>query len=92
MDPIFDVRPSALPMLRNGFVTFGVFNRIDKISDEVLAVWSKLLREVAGSKIVTSAMNPWRSSPRSCILMICAGSDVIFRTASSSVRTFSSRT
>jgi tetratricopeptide (TPR) repeat protein len=52
MDPIFDVRPSALPMLRNGFVTFGVFNRIDKISDKVLAVWSKLLREVAGSKIV----------------------------------------
>jgi predicted O-linked N-acetylglucosamine transferase (SPINDLY family) len=52
MDPICDVQPSALPMLRNGFVTFGVFNRIDKISDEVLAVWSKLLRAVAGSKIV----------------------------------------
>jgi predicted O-linked N-acetylglucosamine transferase (SPINDLY family) len=52
MDPICDVQPSALPMLRNGFVTFGVFNRIDKISDEVLAVWSKLLRAVEGSKIV----------------------------------------
>jgi predicted O-linked N-acetylglucosamine transferase (SPINDLY family) len=52
MDPICDVRPSALPMLRNGFVTFGVFNRIDKISDDVLAVWSKLLRMVPGSKIV----------------------------------------
>jgi predicted O-linked N-acetylglucosamine transferase (SPINDLY family) len=51
MDPISDVQPSAPPMLRNGFVTFGVFNRIDKISDDVLAVWSKLLRSVAGSKI-----------------------------------------
>jgi predicted O-linked N-acetylglucosamine transferase (SPINDLY family) len=39
-------------MLRNGFVTFGVFNRVDKISDEVLAAWSKLLRAVTGSKIV----------------------------------------
>ena len=39
-------------MLRNGFVTFGVFNRIDKISDDALAVWSKLLRAVPGSKIV----------------------------------------
>jgi predicted O-linked N-acetylglucosamine transferase (SPINDLY family) len=39
-------------MLRNGFVTFGVFNRIDKISDEALAVWSRLLRDVTGSKIV----------------------------------------
>lgn len=52
MEPISEARPSALPMLRNGFITFGVFNRIDKISDEVLAVWSKLLRTVTGSKIV----------------------------------------
>jgi predicted O-linked N-acetylglucosamine transferase (SPINDLY family) len=52
IDPISDVQPSTLPMLRNGFVTFGVFNRIDKISDDVLAVWSKLLRDVEGSKVV----------------------------------------
>jgi predicted O-linked N-acetylglucosamine transferase (SPINDLY family) len=52
IDPICVVQPSVPPMLRNGFVTFGVFNRIDKISDEALAVWSKLLRVVAGSKIV----------------------------------------
>jgi predicted O-linked N-acetylglucosamine transferase (SPINDLY family) len=52
MEPISDVQPSALPMLRNGFVTFGVFNRIEKISDEALAVWSRLLRTVTGSKIV----------------------------------------
>ena len=47
-----DVQPSPLPMIRNGHVTFGVFNRIDKISDGALAVWSKLLQEVAGSTIV----------------------------------------
>jgi predicted O-linked N-acetylglucosamine transferase (SPINDLY family) len=52
IDPISEVRPSALPMLRNGVVTFGVFNRIDKISDHALAVWSKLMRAVPGSKIV----------------------------------------
>jgi predicted O-linked N-acetylglucosamine transferase (SPINDLY family) len=52
IDPIIDVPPSPLPMLHNGYVTFGVFNRIDKISDEALAVWSKLLRAVTGSKIV----------------------------------------
>ena len=52
MEPITDLEPSAPPMLRNGFVTFGVFNRIDKISDEALALWSKLLRSVTGSKIV----------------------------------------
>jgi predicted O-linked N-acetylglucosamine transferase (SPINDLY family) len=47
-----DLQPSALPMIRNGHVTFGVFNRIDKLSDDVLAVWSKLLQQVAGSTIV----------------------------------------
>jgi predicted O-linked N-acetylglucosamine transferase (SPINDLY family) len=52
MEPITELQPAPLPMLRNGHVTFGVFNRIDKISDEALAVWSKLLRAVPGSKIV----------------------------------------
>ena len=41
-----------LPMLRNGYVTFGTFNRIDKISNEVMPVWSRLLRELPGSKLV----------------------------------------
>ena len=41
-----------LPMLRNGYVTFGTFNRIDKISNQVLPVWSRLLRELPDSKLV----------------------------------------
>ncbi|WP_407183233.1 tetratricopeptide repeat protein [Bradyrhizobium centrosematis] len=52
IDPIQDVPPSELPMLRNGHVTFGVFNRIYKISDEAIRVWSKVMREVTGSKII----------------------------------------
>src|SRR4029078_8781136 len=47
-----EVQPAALPMLRYGLVTFGVFNRIDKISDEVLALCSKLLGTGTGSRIV----------------------------------------
>ncbi|NEJ83671.1 acetylglucosamine transferase, partial [Rhizobium leguminosarum] len=52
IDPILDVPPSELPMLRNGYVTFGVFNRIYKISDEAIRVWSRVMREVTGSKII----------------------------------------
>ncbi|WP_448032128.1 tetratricopeptide repeat protein [Bradyrhizobium liaoningense] len=52
IDPILDVPPSELPMLRNGHVTFGVFNRVNKISDEAIRVWSKVMREVTGSKII----------------------------------------
>ena len=51
-DPILDVPASELPMLRNGHVTFGVFNRISKISDEAIRVWSNVMREVSGSKII----------------------------------------
>ncbi|KYG99675.1 tetratricopeptide repeat protein [Bradyrhizobium sp. DOA1] len=51
-DPILDVPPSELPMLRNGHVTFGVFNRVNKISDEAIRVWAKVMREVPGSKII----------------------------------------
>ncbi|MCK1360289.1 glycosyltransferase family 41 protein [Bradyrhizobium sp. 199] len=52
MDPILDVPSSELPMLRNGHVTFGVFNRISKISDEAIRVWAKVMGEVTGSKII----------------------------------------
>ena len=52
IDPISDALPSTLPMLRNGYVTFGVFNRVDKISDDAVAVWSRLIRAITGSKIV----------------------------------------
>jgi predicted O-linked N-acetylglucosamine transferase (SPINDLY family) len=47
-----DAQPSALPMIRNGHVTFGVFNRIDKISEDALVMWSKLLQQVTGSTVV----------------------------------------
>lgn len=52
MEPVADLQPSELPMLRKGYVTFGVFNRIYKISDDAIRVWSRLMREVPGSKIV----------------------------------------
>ncbi|MDA9508042.1 acetylglucosamine transferase [Bradyrhizobium sp. CCBAU 11386] len=52
MEPVSDLPASELPMLRNGYVTFGVFNRIYKISDDAIRTWSRLMRELPGSKIV----------------------------------------
>ncbi|UFZ04433.1 tetratricopeptide repeat protein [Bradyrhizobium ontarionense] len=46
------VQPTPLPMLRNGHVTFGVFNRLDKISDPALMVWTRIMRELPDSRIV----------------------------------------
>ncbi|MGC2777578.1 MAG: tetratricopeptide repeat protein [Bradyrhizobium sp.] len=47
-----DMPPTPLPVLRNGHVTFGVFNRLDKISDPALTVWTRLMRELPDSRIV----------------------------------------
>jgi predicted O-linked N-acetylglucosamine transferase (SPINDLY family) len=52
IDRLPDIPPSPLPMLRNGHVTFGIFNRTDKISDPALALWSKLMAALPGSVIV----------------------------------------
>ncbi|MBB4367697.1 putative O-linked N-acetylglucosamine transferase (SPINDLY family) [Bradyrhizobium sp. cir1] len=52
MEPVSDLQPSEPPMLRNGYVTFGVFNRIYKISDDAIRVWSRLMRELPGSRII----------------------------------------
>jgi predicted O-linked N-acetylglucosamine transferase (SPINDLY family) len=44
------VQPS--PALQNGFVTFGSCNNLSKLTDDVLKVWSRILRRVAGSKLL----------------------------------------
>ncbi|CCD88645.1 putative O-linked N-acetylglucosamine transferase, SPINDLY family; TPR domain protein [Bradyrhizobium sp. ORS 285] len=52
IDPLLGVTPSPPPMLQNGHVTFGVYNRIDKISDEAIVLWARLLAEVPDAKLV----------------------------------------
>jgi protein O-GlcNAc transferase len=44
--------PGPLPGLRNGHVTFGSFNRLDKISSAVLQSWGAILRAVPGARLV----------------------------------------
>jgi len=43
---------SPLPMDTNGFVTFGSFNNFMKISEQTVAVWSRILDAVKGSKLL----------------------------------------
>jgi len=50
-----DIPPTPLPMLRNGHVSFGIFNRIEKISDPALAVWSKLLEALPDAMIIVKS-------------------------------------
>ena len=44
-----DVAPP--PLVANAHITFGSFNSLAKISDEVLDVWARILSEVPGSRL-----------------------------------------
>jgi hypothetical protein len=47
---------NALPALTNGCITFGSFNRLNKITRPVVALWSRLMSAVPGSKMLMGAM------------------------------------
>ncbi len=47
-----EIPRAPTPAISNGFVTFGVFNRISKISDEAAQVWSSILERVPGSRLL----------------------------------------
>ncbi len=42
----------VLPVLEEGKITFGMFNHIGKINDEMISVWSEILRSVPDSKMI----------------------------------------
>lgn len=43
---------APLPMLHNGFVTFGSFNNITKVSSDVITNWAGIVREVEQSRLI----------------------------------------
>ena len=49
--PDVEVDVSPLPALTNGYVTFGCFNNLAKMNDEVVALWARVLNSVTGSRL-----------------------------------------
>ncbi len=49
--PQEDVPVTDLPALQNGFMTFGSFNKLSKMTDRVVEVWSGVLHAVPGSRL-----------------------------------------
>ena len=44
-----DVAPP--PVLRNGFITFGTFNKLAKMNDEVVAAWAQILKRLPEARL-----------------------------------------
>ncbi|TAM06622.1 MAG: tetratricopeptide repeat protein [Paraburkholderia sp.] len=47
---------NALPALRNGYVTFGSFNRINKLQRNVISLWAQLLHAVPAARLKIAAL------------------------------------
>jgi predicted O-linked N-acetylglucosamine transferase (SPINDLY family) len=68
--------PGSLPALGRGYVTFGSFNRLDKVQEPVVRAWAEILRAMPGARIVIK--NRWLSDPahRDRLIGLFAGSGV----------------
>ncbi|WJF90394.1 tetratricopeptide repeat protein [Paraburkholderia bonniea] len=53
--PTDEIEVNALPALANGYVTFGCFGKLLKLTDEVIAVWSRVLHTVPESRLLLKA-------------------------------------
>jgi predicted O-linked N-acetylglucosamine transferase (SPINDLY family) len=47
-----ELRCSHPPMMSNGYLTYGVFNRVSKMSDAALGVWARILRSDVTSRLL----------------------------------------
>jgi protein O-GlcNAc transferase len=49
--PDVDVQIAPLPALTNGYITFGSFNNLLKMNDDVVALWSQILLATPSSRL-----------------------------------------
>jgi protein O-GlcNAc transferase len=62
--PVLDVDVGPLPALQNGYVTFGCFNNLSKMNDDVVALWARVLNAVPGSRLFLKYQQLAESSVR----------------------------
>lgn len=64
--PEFAPPVASLPALKNGFLTFGSFNRSSKMIEPVIGLWSRLLLEIPNARLILKggALNDERAWPK----------------------------
>jgi len=54
-DPALVGAVQPLPAIRNGHLTFGVFNRLGKLKREVVGIWSRILDAIPDARLIIKA-------------------------------------
>ena len=54
--PDIEIKLGQLPAIKNEHITFGCFNNLSKINNEVISLWSKILKSIPKSKIFLKTM------------------------------------
>lgn len=63
------------PVRRNGYITFGSFNHVAKLNDEVLSTWAELLLRLPGARLQVMAMPDEEVGERICATLRRHGVD-----------------
>ncbi len=54
--PTSQVDVSPLPALQNGHITFGCFNNLSKMTNQVVALWARMLHEIPDSRLFLKSL------------------------------------
>ncbi len=65
-----------LPALKNGYCTFGAFNRTTKISDDSIRMWARILAELPDARLVLKDGGLDSAPIRSALLAKFSGHDI----------------
>ncbi len=60
--------PVETPAIKNGFVTFGSFNNLAKVNEQIIHAWSEILQRTPGSVLVLKAPGLGDESGRTTVL------------------------
>lgn len=66
--PDLDIPVSRLPSQANGYVTFACFGNLTKMNDAVIALWSRVLASVPGSRLILKANQLGEESVRKNVI------------------------
>jgi protein O-GlcNAc transferase len=65
--PADAILPGPLPALDNGYVTFGCFNNLTKMTGPVVELWARVLREVPESRLLLKSRTLADASTREAV-------------------------